>query len=598
MNNFYKIITVSISLIVISCGSVKTEETSSPHIEFSINLNDRSDDTFKVEVLAPQLSVENDIFQFASTAPGTYQVMDIGRFVRSFQAFDKNGIELPTQNINTNQYQLTNPEKISKIVYTIAETWDTKVEKNSVYLMCGTSIEEDHSLINGQAVFGYFKGKQTNPIKIKIDYPENWMVGTALHKSNDGYYIANNYDHIVDSPILLGNLTKASMDVQGTEIDVYTYSKTGLVKSTEVLTSMNNMLMAASTFVNGLPVDRYTFLFHFEDTSNGAWEHSYSSEYVYKEDTWENLESSILDTAAHEFFHVITPLNIHSEIIQKFNFITPVPSKHIWLYEGTTEWASHMMLFQADQRSMSEYLKMLHEKILMDKNFYDENFSLLELALTSYTEAGQKQYGNIYQRGALVAGLLDIKLLELSKGQRGLKEVVNELAKKYGPYKPFKDDTFFDEFTTLTYPEIGTFFNNYVKNTEPLPYKAYYDLIGIDYYEKLTDTSKSGIDINYFPIPQGLYVLSDSDENSMTNLKKGDFIMSINEQPANAATIEGLLQKIEAQEIGSNYKVNFVRQGENMNAEFKTSENIQKHVFKENINASDEQLALRKKWMD
>jgi hypothetical protein len=56
----------------------------------------------------------------------------------------------------------------------------------------------------------------------------------------------------------------------------------------------------------------------------------------------------VTDIAAHEFFHVVTPLNIHSEIIEHFNFVmTPVPSRHLWLYEGTTEWAAHAMQLRA-----------------------------------------------------------------------------------------------------------------------------------------------------------------------------------------------------------------------------------------------------------
>ena len=123
---------------------------------------------------------------------------------------------METQKISTNQYQLTTPEKIAKIEYQVAETWDTPVTENKIYLMCGSSIEDTNSLINGQAVFGYFKGMQSNPIKIKIDRPKDWRIGTALKKSEDGYYLAKDYDQVVDSPILLGNLTKSSMDVQGT----------------------------------------------------------------------------------------------------------------------------------------------------------------------------------------------------------------------------------------------------------------------------------------------------------------------------------------------------------------------------------------------
>ena len=469
--------------IVISCGSAKNTSEDIKDVSFNVNLVDRSNDTFKVEVIPPTLTAENNIYQFAATAPGTYQVMDIGRYVSVFKAFDNDGNELITNKISTNQYELSSPEKIAKITYQIAETWDTPVAENDIYLMCGTSIENDHTVINGQAVFGYFKGLQSNSIKIKIDHPKEWLVGTALKKSENGYYLADDYDHVVDSPFLIGKLTKSSIDIQGTSIDIYTYSKNDLIKSNQILSSLKKTLLSASGFLNGLPVNHYTFLFHFEDVTAGAWEHSYSSSYVYKEDAWENLEKNIVDVVAHEFFHVVTPLNIHSDIIDYFNFVTPVPSQHLWLYEGTTEWAAHMMQMRSGQKSLSDYFKSLQLMARYNYTYYNPNISLLELALTSYTIEGHKQYGNIYMKGALVAGLLDIRLLELSQGKTGLIDVVNRLAKKYGPNKPFSDANFFDEFAAETYPEVNAFFNSYVKNSEKLPLKTYYGKIGLDYNE-------------------------------------------------------------------------------------------------------------------
>ena len=54
--------------------------------KFYINLNDRSTNVFTVELKPDNLTSQNDIYQFAATAPGTYQTMDIGRFVKSFKA--------------------------------------------------------------------------------------------------------------------------------------------------------------------------------------------------------------------------------------------------------------------------------------------------------------------------------------------------------------------------------------------------------------------------------------------------------------------------------------------------------------------------------
>ena len=260
--------------------------------KFYVNLNDRADDLFKVTLIPEKLTERNKIYQFAATAPGTYQIMDIGRYVKSFKVFDKEGKDIPTVNISTNQWEISDPKSAAKIEYTIAETFDTPMDKDPVYPMCGSSLEEDHALINGQTVFGYFHGMQKYPIEIKLEYPEDWMIGTALEKNNHGYYYAPTYDYVVDSPILLGNLSKASTKIEKTVIDVFTYSKTGLIKSENILISLEDILSATNQFLQGLPVERYVFLFHFENFSAGAWEHNYSSIYVMKEDTLKEHKAS------------------------------------------------------------------------------------------------------------------------------------------------------------------------------------------------------------------------------------------------------------------------------------------------------------------
>ncbi|GAB1309073.1 peptidase M61 [Urechidicola sp. KH5] len=454
------------------------------NIAFTINLNDRSDDTFKVKVTVPKLDTENNIFQFASTAPGTYQVMDMGRYVQSFIALDKKGRMIRTTQISTNQFEISKPKKVRTIIYEIAETYDTPVTENSIYPMAGSSIEDDHAIINGQTVFGYLKGLQDLPMKITIERPESWKMGTALTPNSEGILIADNYDHVVDSPILLGKLSKASTKVSNTIIDVYSYSTNDKIEAQQALESVENMITSADKFLGGLPVDHYTFLLFFETnplSPKGAWEHSYSSFYVYDENTWENIETSFKHVASHEFFHVVTPLNIHSEIIEEFNFIEPIPSQHLWLYEGVTEWAAHAMMYCADIHTDESYFMELRRKVYIDSNYFDADYSLLDLALKSYTEEGHKQYSNIYMRGALVAGLLDIRLLELSNGEVGLIDVIKKMAKTFGPNTPFDEATFFEYFTNETYPEIADFFELYVKNTNELPLEEYYAKIGVSF---------------------------------------------------------------------------------------------------------------------
>lgn len=566
--------------------------------KFYLDLTDRSSDVFNVTLFPEKLSDENYIYQFASIAPGTYQRMDLGRFVKSFKAYDENENEIETKRESLNQWSISDPVNVKKIVYEIEDTWDTPVDSNNIRLMCGSSIDNDNVLINGQCVFGYFHGMQSEPIEVKIDYPDDWKLGTALHLNEEGYYEAESYDYIVDSPILMGKLTKESVTISGANVDVFTYSKTGIIKSSDILYSIEDILKAEDAFTNGLPVDHYTFLFHFGDVRSGAWEHSYSSEYIYREDSLsERLLQSIKDVVAHEFFHIVTPLNIHSELVEVFNFVKPELSQHLWLYEGVTEWAAHILELRDSLISLEDYLKVLHNKLNVS-NAYDKNISLTYLGVHS-TEL-QDQYINIYMKGALVAGLLDIRLLELSNGKRGLREVINELSQIYGPYKPFNEETFFDDFAAMTYPEMSDFFEKYIKGTEPLPIKEYYEKLGINYFEKGDfDSSKVSLGLIILFNGNNFFIEKVSDESPGVNvLKSGDILDKVEGEQITMENVRKIFSRIRTTyRIGDSVSMTVLRDNEPVELEFKLTAAREKNVFSVNENATEEQINLRNAWL-
>lgn len=564
---------------------------------FTIDLKDRKSDLFKVTLLPEKLSKENDIYQFASTAPGTYQQMDIGRFVKTFAAYDQEGKELKSERISINQWKLIEPEKIKKIFYTVEDTWDTPVDSNQIYPMGGSNIEDDNVLINGQCVFGYFKNLQSEPIKIKLEYPNEWTAGTALEKDSEGFYNAENYDKIVDSPILLGRLSQASEKVNGTEIDVYTYSKSGEISSGELLSSLKDILSAEEKFLKGLPVKRYAFLFHFQNLTYGAWEHSYSSEYVFREQPLtEDFQKFIRTIVSHEFFHIFTPLNLHSQLVEKFNFERPVMSKHLWLYEGVTEWAANIIELRDSLISLDEYLQRVKEKLTLN-DMFDKSLSLTDLAVNSYKLQGQ--YVNIYQRGAVVAGLLDILLLDLSKGRRGLREVLLDLSKKYGSEKSFDENSFFEEFEKETYPEVGEFFNKYVKGTEKLPVKEYYNKIGIEYNESAGyDTSDIRLGVQLGVLDNKIAVFDLSEDAVSAGLQKGDIVIMVQ---GDTLSLQNAQQKFYAiknsSKIGDEVSLTVLRKNSQKEIKLKLAASLIKHQFRIIQNPDTDQLKLRELWL-
>lgn len=585
---------------VISFVHTGLGDTKAPKLRYSINCKDLSGDTFKVTLKVQGLKPENAVYQFASTAPGTYQVMDAGRYVRSFRALDAKGKDVFCEKISVNQWKIHAISTVSEIRYDIADTWDSVVKENYIYEMCGSSLEKDHALINPHTVIGYPTGMQQEALSISIQKPSEWLVGTALEQNTQGEFVAKNYDHAVDSPILLGRLTKAQTDIKGSTVEIYTYSKTDKISSTQLLGAMKEMLNAAGEFMRELPVKRYTFLYHFENKSIGAWEHSYSSEYVFEEqDYTPAFGQHIKDVSAHEFFHVITPLNIHSEIIERFNFVTPTPSDHLWLYEGVTEWAAHIMQLRAGLTNLQQYFTAMSQKVMLDNRYFDRSYSLLQLARTTYSPTGQRQYGNIYMRGALVAGLLDIRLLELSGGKKGLREVVLDLAKKYGPSKPFTEKKFFEELVMITYPEINTFVEDYIKNAQPLPLREYYEKIGITYYE----SKQTGAETTEFGV-----LLSVDSTNTLKiddykialdtcGIKVGDKIIAINDMKI---TSQQQLAPLRAKmKVGEIYTMKVERSGQELLLKLPllARKVEQPYYFEVNTNPLKKQMVLREQWM-
>jgi predicted metalloprotease with PDZ domain len=492
MRNVYSLLVLFPVLFIASCDAdenpaqdpkVPGEVDLGTSFYYEINLKDRSDDTFKVTLFVSDLTDANRIYQFPATVPGVYDIFDIGRFVTTFKAFDEALNELAVTRVGTNQWELSDPAATHRIEFEVEETFDNPPAEHPLYLMGGTSIENDHVLLNTFDVLGYPTGLKERDFYLRINYPSGWNIATSLPKTESGLYYADNYDEFVDSPFILGDITIASVLVDGVKINVNTYSESDQISAGQVLNDVAQVMNDASAFLEGLPVDRYNFLYFFENSPGigGALEHSFSSVYTLSDQPYSASYGTFLrDISAHEFFHIVTPLNIHSEIIEDFNFAEPTASQHLWLYEGVTEWASLMMQYRNGSYTTPAILNEFRFK----KNAadtYNQSMSLTEMSLTCYTPSGGSQFGNVYNKGALVAALLDIKLLELSNGEKGLRELILELIDTYGPDHAFSEADFFDDLVGRTYPEIEDFIDLYIKGTSALPMEEYFNKIGVDF---------------------------------------------------------------------------------------------------------------------
>ncbi|HET6990831.1 MAG TPA: peptidase M61, partial [Bacteroidia bacterium] len=187
------------------------------------------------------------------------------------------------------------------------------------------------------------------------------------------------------------------------------------------------------------------------------------------------------DVMGHEFFHIVTPLSIHSKEIGNFDYDTPKMSEHLWLYEGLTEYAAQHVQVKYGIVSFTAFLQTMHYK-MVNADQFTKNLSFTEMS-KGCVDKYVNDYNNVYEKGALIGMCLDIKLRQLSGGKYGTQDLMKDLSKKYGKDRSFDDDSLFGDIVKLTYPEIGDFFKDYVIGGKQLPYKEIMNVVGIDYFD-------------------------------------------------------------------------------------------------------------------
>lgn len=493
-------------------------------LEYEIDITKIDSDSFYVTLSVEGIKSDSIIFQFAVAAPGSYSIIDAGRFVGDFNAFDNQGKRLLIKRKNVNQIVIYNSSALRKIIYVVDDTYDKQNNNKYVMSCAGSNIEYDNAVFNAQVVCGYFQGYQKNPINIRFIYPKDWLISTALPMSGDNYS-AEDYDHLVDSPVMLGNFTINKFSMHNTHIEVSCYSESEVINASQIAEKLKPYIEAIFYLLGELPVERYVFIYNFnKEIDEWALEHNYSSYHALKEAPLNDLLEFIAPVSSHEFCHIITPLHIRSDVISNFNFASPTPSENIWFYEGFVEWMSKMSIVRGGLISEDEFLERLGE-YYSNYFFFDTTMSLRQSSLGCYSN--DFQWAAAYSRGCMLGVIIDLELLKLSDGKTGLIDVMKHLYKIYDSKKTFADTSLIEIIGDMTYPEIKAMLNKYVNGTYEFPIADFMKEVGCEYKRELLTGSYTGYIRDWGFTPQDSnWIVSELDvQDSLVmqlGIKEGD----------------------------------------------------------------------------
>lgn len=620
------LICFGLALVLTSCGPAKStgnDLAENNPIETHIDLTKVRDDKVPVMINPGRISMDTVVFRLPRVVQGTYAISDFGSFIEDFQALDYDGKELQSKKIDTNTWVIYDASNLEKINYWVNDTFDIESSGQATpFSPSGTNIEDENYVLNLHGFIGYFDSLKTNSYVLDVTSAAEFDRTSALQMieevvSEDGKvvttrYQATRYFDITDNPMMYGKLDVEEFMVGDIKIVLSVYSPNKIHSATSLKETMFKMMEAQKNYLGDLnSTTRYDIYVYLAGknagapTGFGALEHHTSTVVVMPESMpKESLERQLIDIVSHEFFHILSPLSVHSEDVHYFDYDQPTFSKHLWMYEGLTEYFAN--IFQINQGLITE--QEFYDKMMGKINTaasLDDTMSFTEMSENILEQPYAKNYYNVYQKGALIGMCLDIILREESNGEIGILSIMKELSAKYGTEKPFDDDMIIDEIVQMTYPSVGEFFNEHVIGGTPIDYMEYFQKIGLG-------VNESKIETNYVQNAGTMIVRGDHEtasirfndqvvNNSFWNdagAKPNDIIKKIDGVEVTRENANAIFSEVFGWKPGKNINVVLVRDGEEVVIEetLTTSYTMGKKLS-ENPNITDTQKVILEKWL-
>ncbi|WP_108840557.1 peptidase M61 [Aquimarina sp. Aq78] len=616
---------ISIGVLLIGCGTsnLTNDIATNVPIATAIDLTQVKDDKVPVTINPGRFIQDTVKYRIPKVVQGTYAVSDFGKFVDDFKAFDYQGNEIKTEKKDTNTWLIPNAKQLDRISYLVNDTYDIEnTDIGTPFSPSGTNIEPENYVLNLHGFIGYFDVLKNNQYALEVKAPSEMKRTSALQKvgsevSDDKVitvdkYLATRYFEITDNPMMYGDLDVEEFMVGDIKIVLSIYSPNKVHTAAKIKETVFKMMKGQKAYlgdINSTPrYDIYLYLAPSTEnapTGFGALEHHTSTVVVLPEQMPdEALASAMIDVVSHEFFHIVTPLSVHSEDVHYFDYDKPTFSKHLWMYEGVTEYFA--TLFQVNQGLVEE--QEFYDKIMgkiQSASGFDDTMSFTVMSENILDQPYAANYVNVYEKGALIGMCIDILMREESNGNRGILSLMKELSLKYGKNKPFNDDKIIEEITAMTYPAIGEFLKTHVVGKTPINYEEFFKKVGLSIESERVETNyiqNSGVLIVAGNQEKGTIFFTDLvSDNSFwaeNGAKPNDDIVEVNGTKLTLQNANNILGATFQWQEGDDIEVKLNRAGEEVVIKTKVTKSFTKgKKLKVIDNSTKEQSELRKAWL-
>jgi predicted metalloprotease with PDZ domain len=438
-------------------------------IQYRLHLPDPRTHLIAVEMAVEDVRAPADLVM-PSWTPGSYLMREFPRNVVQFEAMDGARRPLASHKTDKNTWRVDAPAD-----GTLRARWVVNADELTVRT---SHVDGTHASVVGAGVFMYVQGLQHEPVEVEVFAPEGWRTTTALEALAETRFRAADFDELVDSPLEIGRHQLVQWTVDGVAHQYAIWGR-GNADPRRLAQDTTRIVLAERELFGALPYPAYTFILHLTSGGGGGLEHRnctslLADRWSFRGPGYENF----LGLAAHELLHAWNGKRIRPAALGPFDYTRENYTRDLWVVEGITTYYTDLLLRRAGLIPQQRYLDKLAEMVsrfltLPGRGVQPLADSSFDTWIKFYRPDANTPNATIsyYQKGALVALLLDLRIRQATENARSLDDLMRLLWERYGvPDTGFPEGAVEDAAAEVAGTELRDFFDYALRSTGELDY--------------------------------------------------------------------------------------------------------------------------------
>lgn len=426
----YKRLCISLSMLI----AMLVVTAQSPEMNFTVSVKEPSTHVYEVRFECNGVKKEWVDVKMPVWMPGYYQILNYADNVSAFHVEVPGGDTLKWEKANYNTWRI-----YSNYADKLNISYNVKAVRHFV---ATNYLDEERGFIAPTGMFMHVDGLISQPVTLTIEPYSKWdRIATGLEpvKGKKYQYSAPDFDVLYDSPILMGNLEELpSFSVKGVPHYFIGY-KPGQFDRQAFINDLKKVVEAAVDMMGDIPFKHYTFI--AIGPGGGGIEHLNSTAVSFDGTGMNTPESRkrMLSFLAHEYFHHYNAKRIRPIELGPFDYDKGSRTDMLWVAEGITSYYERFCLKRAGLITEDDLFKNFENHIRAYENKPGRLFQ--SVAQASYDTWADGPFGrtgddvnktiSYYDKGPVLAMMLDFKIRHETRNKRSLDDVMRTLYKDF-----------------------------------------------------------------------------------------------------------------------------------------------------------------------